>query len=111
MIYAPMTVDALIAKLETMPSAAPLKGLSAEADSYRGYYNHVAIEPGAGTTAGELAEHLRRKLGTTMHGYKGGDYTFGGDCYVFVAEYGSTGYSLAGFTDEGEPVLLEDVYF
>lgn len=107
--YRQLTVDELIEVLKKMSDDAPLLGLDADADSYRGYYEHVAIEPLAkGTTAGELRKHLIGRIGTMMQGYKGGEYEFRGDCYVFVAPYGDTGHALAGFTDEGEPITISE---
>lgn len=106
-----MTVDMLIAELDRMSPEAPLAALSDKATSYRGYYEHVAIEPGEGTTAGSLSAYLKSRLGAPMYGYKGGDYTFDGDCYVFVAGYGETGPALAGFTEDGEPIGFEQGMF
>lgn len=109
--YESLTVDRLLAVLDALPADSVLQGLSREVDSYRGFYEHVAVEPGEGVTAGELAAELRAKIGTTMHGYKGGDFAFRGRCYVFVAGWGDTGPSLAGFTDDGEPVVFEQGWF
>jgi len=109
--FGSMTVDMLIAELDRMSPEAPILGLSDDADSYRGYYEHVAIEPGEGTTAGSLSAYLKSRLGAPMYGYKGGDYTFDGDCYVFIASYGDTGPSLAGFTEDGEPIGFEQGMF
>jgi hypothetical protein len=109
--YESLTVDRLLAVLDGMPADSVLQGLSREVGSYRGFYDHVAIEPGEGVTAGELAAELRAKIGTAMHSYKGGEYTFKGDCYVFVAPWGDCGPSLGGFTDEGEPVVFEQGWF
>lgn len=106
-----LTVGQLIDVLDGMAPDAPILELSADADSYRGYYQHVSIEPGQGTTAKDLRDYLRTRLGTHMEGWKGGDFTFKEDCYVFVAPQGSTGPSLAGFTDEGEPITFDQGWY
>ena len=94
--YEQFTIGELIDRLEQMPRDETVPGLRAEADSYRGYYEHVAIAPGTGVQAGTLLDLLRKKIGTMMHGYKGGDYMFDTGCRVFVANYGDTGPMLCG---------------
>ena len=79
-------------------------GLEPWLDSYRGYYEHVAMEDEGHTTGNQLAAMIRGRLGTTMHGYKGGDYLVHERCQVFLAGYGHTGPMLVGFTDDGEPI-------
>lgn len=104
------TVGTLIDALASVPPETPIPGLSKSVDSYRGYYEHVAIEPSEdGTTAGELLGVLRAKVGTFMYGYKGGEFVFDPSCLVFVAWYGDTGPMLCGvpgsveFVQVGEP--------
>lgn len=113
--YKPLTVGELIALLEGLGDDFVIHGLWPYATSYRGYYKHVAIdtEPVAvcWTTAGGLRAELDKKLGTTMNGWKGGEYPFTEGCYVFVAQPGRIGPFLVGFTAEGEPITVEDVYF
>lgn len=108
--YKAMTVGDLIDWLKTRHPNAVIPGLSADADSYRGYYEHVSIEPGDYVYAGDLLAHLESQVGTTMTGYKGGEYKFDLGCYVFVARYGCTGPFLAGF-DDLTPVVVEQGWF
>lgn len=86
-------------------------GLSSELISYRGYYNHLCIEPGE-STAGELLKRLHDALnGEVFEGYKGGDYTYTRKTPVWVAEYGDCGPYLSGFTmgvNGLTPKLTED---
>lgn len=98
-----LTVGMLIDHLQTLDPSQPIE-LAAKADSYRGYYNHVAVAPGS-STAGKLLAHLKSKLGSTMTGYKGGDFTFHDGCQVFVADYGDCGPLLALM--DGELVTIE----
>lgn len=107
--YTALTVGKLIALLDEMPDGDLLFDISTRTGSYRGYYEHVFIEPARGepTTAGELKAALTRKLGTTMHGYKGGDYTFSADSVVLYAYEDSTGPMLLGF-ETHEPVVAAE---
>lgn len=89
-----MTVREVLDKLGEIPRDIPITGLSADSDSYRGYYERLAIEPGLGAEAGELFDHLARKLGTYMTGYKGGEFEIHGDTLVHVARWGDTGKML-----------------
>lgn len=60
-------------------------------NSYRGYYDHVAIEPdGEFRTVQEFLLHLESIYNTVMTGYKGGDYLMDADTPVWVAKYGKT---------------------
>jgi hypothetical protein len=68
--------------------------------SYRGYYSDLALdskdEP---TTAGELLAILKRALGETYGGYKGGDFVMGADTPLWMASYGSTGRAIIALID------------
>jgi len=107
--YSHMTVGDLITFLREQDPHATIRGLSDDAMSYRGYYEHVGIEPGE-TTVEALLTELERKVGTTMHGYKGGDFPFEDRCLVFVAYYGSTGDKLIGFDENLQAVTMEDTW-
>lgn len=60
--------------------------------SYRGYYDHLAIDPTTGEYryVKDLLEHAKAVLGTTMNGYKGGDYVMDEDTPLWVARWGDT---------------------
>ena len=100
-----MTVGSLIEHLTTLDPQVKLQ-LSNHVDSYRGYYEHVAISPGK-ATAGELLKELKSRIGTVMYGYKGGEFRITPHCDVYVAGYGDLGPAL-GITDDGTLVLVED---
>ena len=112
--YKQFTVGELIDALNEFDENRVIVGLTDYVESYRGYYQHVAIHPGEETTVGYLISQLRGALGTTMHGYKGGEYPFNKDCLVFVAGYGDTGPGLAGFHSIGPdllmPIVIEEVW-
>src|SRR5690606_33498520 len=80
-----MTVGSLIEHLTTLDPQVKLQ-LSNHVDSYRGYYEHVAISPGK-ATAGELLKELKSRIGTVMYGYKGGEFPFTPHFDVYVAGY------------------------
>lgn len=95
MPYKAMTLNELIKALESIDPKAIVYGLEPYGDSYRNYYDRFAIAPskrGArGDTAGLLSHCYKDLIGTTMHGYKGGDYVIDGNKLVYVANYGETG--------------------
>lgn len=106
--YKHLNVGDLIEKLEWMEKDAIIPGVSLDVESYRGYYDHAAIRPGSGAEAGALLRVLAGKLGTVMHGYKGGEYEFNRDCMVFFADYGCTGPMLIGISDDGRFVVAHE---
>lgn len=61
-------------------------------DSYRGYYQELAVEPADfPVTIETLINTLRDSIGETFQGYKGGEYMMEEDSTVFYASYGCTG--------------------
>lgn len=69
-----------------------------DADSYRGYYSDLALDPvqEAGTVAA-LLKTASAALGTTFNGYKGGDFVMGPDTPLWVAPYGCCGPAIVGY--------------
>lgn len=66
-------------------------------DSYRGYYDRLALEPGSGIyTAGLLLDDARRAVGASFTGYKGGRFRMDESTPVYIALYGCLGPRLAG---------------
>lgn len=90
------TLGQLIDWLTTRPGQTVPLALDIHSD--RGDYAQVAITPGA-STAGDLAHYLADKVGDTMHGWKGGEYTIREDCAVFVANHGDMGPRLGLLSD------------
>lgn len=69
-------------------SAAPT-----EIESYRGYYEHVGIGYSGsygGTKAGDFLKKMENAIGSSMTGWKGGDYRIYRECEVWVACSGNT---------------------
>lgn len=81
--------------------------LDGNSESYRGYYEDMELTYGAmdidyafgakipkvdgnsfSVTAGHLVSDLTSKLGTTMIGYKGGEYTITEDTVPWISNYG-----------------------
>jgi hypothetical protein len=73
--------------------------LSNKVDSYRGYYEDLAIEPGE-STASELHAALSDVIDTKLEGYKGGEYLMTVDTPLWEACYGSTGDAIVGIDVE-----------
>lgn len=113
MNYRHMTLGDVIDYLRAAPWGSMVSGLSLDADSYRGYYERIAIDRGDWARADSLADYLDEKVGKTMTGYKGGEYLITKQTLVHVAAYGFTGPMLVGFVldrDNGDitPVLVEE---
>lgn len=106
----PLTVDSLAARLEELPADLRIVGISADADSYRGAYDYVALAPGT-ARAGDLARYVRGLVGDTRLPYKGDDLvTFTGETPVYAAEYGETGPALVGIADSGAVITVKGFF-
>jgi hypothetical protein len=83
-------------------------------DSYRGYYEDVALGWSDGPrapTCGELAASVRSRIGQTQEGYKGGAFYVRPDTAVWVANHGATGdTAIVGVKNEGWAVIIETAY-
>jgi len=93
----PIKLGELIKKLEAMPQDANVyfdfgRLVPHGVDSYRGYYDHLAIGFGDGspTKVATLLKELKAAVGKTFQGYKGGDFRMSEDTPVWVANYGRT---------------------
>lgn len=87
-----LNLGEVLKALWKMPPNAKLRVMAVGIEgvgSYRGYYDHLAIEPGGkpGTVA-EAVTELQGAIGKTFQGYKGGDYTMTQDTPVWVSHYG-----------------------
>lgn len=83
-------------------------------DSYRGYYDHIAIEPkpNRATYLKDFIKALRERIGTTMHGWKGGEYEVTPATPVWVAESGEpTGWGVADVQNTGHSAVMKTAYF
>tara|TARA_R110002072_G_scaffold63430_2_gene157822 strand:+ start:430 stop:777 length:348 start_codon:yes stop_codon:yes gene_type:complete len=93
-----MKLGSIIQQLEGCDPEAPVRfdfgGLSpdpTQLDSYRGYYNDLALGwTDRSCTVQELLEALREANGRTFTGYKGGEFDMNNQTPVWIAEYGRT---------------------
>lgn len=91
-----MSVGELIDALERKPADMKLRldfdyFRPVNIDSYRGYYEDVAIgydREAPEMTVDEFRSHLKSKLGSQMTGYKGGEYIINEDTAVWASNYG-----------------------
>ena len=113
-MYHRFTLGDLISALEKLGDA-PVKGLTGEVYSYRGYYERNATEPTNEVyPATTLANSYRSQIGNVMQGWKGGYYPVRQDQLVYYVGEGDTGPVIIGI-ECGEdnvhhPVLLADDY-
>jgi hypothetical protein len=97
-----------------MPAAAPVKLDFTDENiddvaSYRGYYEDLAIThtvKDRSVNATEFLGMLRRAVGRTFGGYKGGKYTMSRKTLVWVARYGETGRMLTDVKEIGGTVVI-----
>jgi hypothetical protein len=91
-----VTLGALIDTLRGLPPDARITlddgDLPGEFDSYRGYYEDLAIEPtpaqGTYVSVADLLARAREVNGATLQGYKGGDFLMDRHTRLWVAHYG-----------------------
>lgn len=72
-------------------------------DSYRGYYEDVALKydyEGPAITVSQLLKMFEEADGKTYTGYKGGEFTMYRKTLVWVAPYGHTGRMLTDIKSE-----------
>lgn len=75
--------------------------------SYRGYYDHLAIEPGPVGSLGALDAELADANGKTFSGHKGGDYTMGPNTPVWISYEGeASGLAVVGVVRLDDHVVL-----
>ena len=79
-------------------------------DSYRGYYEQLAISyrefENARMTVGVLLEMCKNALGNTFTGYKGGDYVMSEDTPLWASNRSdATGTAIVGVTEELDVVI------
>lgn len=89
-----MTLGSLIDGLADLDGAMPIvidrfDSAPGEFGSYRGYYEQIAFEPsGEFGTVAEFSKAAHAANGSTMEGYKGGDYIMHRDTMVWCSSYG-----------------------
>ena len=93
-----MNLDALINSLMRLDPATPMRPGFSNPHSYRGVYADVAFSPVNESTAGEMLGYAKAALGSTFQGWKGGEFTMDGQCYVYLAERGDCGEAIEPLT-------------
>lgn len=92
-----MKLRDLIAALKAQPPGdflridrSPVSLTPVGVDSYRGYYEQLAImvEAKATMRVGSFVELLESKIDTVMEGYKGGEYNIDPMKEVWISNYG-----------------------
>lgn len=107
-----MTLDDLIIALAACPDqGAPVEidgEPAGEFNSYRGYYDQLALGTGREpVTVEALLAMAGKAKGRVFQGYKGGDYTMTGNTPVWFAEYGEyPGKAIVGMDHAGHTVRL-----
>lgn len=86
-------------------------------DSYRGFYRELAIsfsfdwDSGNDFNAEWFLQELKKAVGKTYTGYKGGDFVMGKITPVWVANYGNTGRTaVIDVIDEEYNIVLVTKY-
>lgn len=88
-------------------------------NSYRGYYEDLALGWKPQTnypkpTVADLLATLKKQLGTTVHGYKGGEYVVSRSQILYVANYGDTGSTAVvgvdSCGDSGWQTIIKTLY-
>jgi hypothetical protein len=120
----PITLGELIALLEGRPAEQQVSLGFGEmvpgcCDSYRGFYDHLAVdyyEPGydhddAKSTVGYFLETLRKAKVTPFYGYKGGVYRMTDATPVWVAKHGRAGgTAIVGLARCEHRTVLQTAY-
>lgn len=110
-----MTLGQLIDAMNQAPAHLVVKfddGSSlGSLSSYRGYYDHLALEPHDNCPAKTVANCLRRlsnAVGDTFEGYKGGDYRMTRNTPLWCSEWGdASGVMIVGTKVTGDGFVIE----
>ncbi|WP_131722555.1 hypothetical protein [Mycolicibacterium conceptionense] len=110
----PYTLGDLIDHLQVLGNAK-VRGLSDQLHSDRGDYERSAIAPGGTERASQLARMYMSRIGSTMTGWKGGDFPVRTDLLVMLGDFGNCGPCIVDLImgDDGvyEVVTAEDPLF
>lgn len=107
-----VTLGELVARLESADQSKPVKFDNGKSpghfNSYRGYYDMVAISWGEKCSVGQFLELAKNAVGRTFTGYKGGEYTMTKMTPVWVSEYGRcSGVGVIDVDTSGDTVILK----
>ena len=106
-----MTLGGMVDALSGYPADMPIRldtgGAPGKPGSYRGYYSDLALSHGELDTVSKLLSELRRALGATFTGYKGGDFFMDEKTPLWVSEYGEvSGVAVMGLAAPHDTLLL-----
>jgi hypothetical protein len=101
-----MNIGEMITALSYVSNDCVIRNAGTEFCSYRGYYEHLAICNTKEVTVKEFKKVLRKQIGKTYTGYKGGEFLMNLDTELFVANYGSCGLWVTGISIDSEGVFL-----
>ena len=107
-----VTLGELVARLEGADQSKPVKFDNGESpghfNSYRGYYDMVAISRGNKCSVSQLLKLAKEAIGHTFTGYKGGEFTMTKMTPVWVSEYGvSSGVGVIDIDTSDDTVILK----
>lgn len=113
-----LTVGEMIAALASMPGTHYVRYdfgnfVPTKVNSYRGYYDCPAIgyDDHPNRTAEEVVEELRSCLSREYSGWKGGEYSYDENSFLWVANYGdSTGVAPVAVEDREYFALIRTAY-
>jgi hypothetical protein len=101
-------IDSLAALDPSLPIQSDDGNSFAGFDSYRGYYEDLALEPsGIQSTVGAVLAEARKAVGEMFTGYKGGDFWMTKNTVLWIANYGDCGKALVAVRPEKDRVVLE----
>ena len=107
-----VTLGELVARLEGADQSKPVKFDNGKSpghfNSYRGYYDMVAISRGKKCSVGQFLKLAKEAIGGTFTGYKGSEFTMTKMTPVWVSEYGmSSGIGVTDIDTSGDMVILK----
>lgn len=110
-----MTIGNLISVLASVNGDAVVRfdneelGSPGDLASYRGYYSDLSFSPSVhSVTVKDLMNVAKSVEGTTLQGYKGGDFYMDSDTPLWVSHWGSSsGVAIVGARTDGDTLILE----
>lgn len=104
-----LTIGQAVAALRALPEL-PVRGVSYYVNSYRGYYEDLAIMPSGlkpGASAPQLADALQSAIGHHFEGWKGGRYYMDSDTLLWLSERGdNSGLRVVGFKAHADHIEI-----
>lgn len=100
-----LTLGEMVILLENADQTKPVRFTNGRSpgyyDSYRGYYEFVAVDPcDDPITVAEFLELTKVAIGATYAGYKGGNFTMSKNTPVWISHYGeASGWCVSAITE------------